>query len=298
MSVRLSGFTDEVSSDLETQIEASRALGWSLLDLRTLEGENVVDLTDELFEEAVERLSEARIEVSSFGSALANWGRSVETPLEDELTQLRRAARRMRIIGTKYLRVMSYRMPENAPVGRFPDLEREILHRLRRFAEVAEDEGIVCLHENCETWGGQSVEHTLRIVEETDSDAFRLVFDTGNPVGLPDVRGEGPYPRQDALEFYETVREHIAQVHIKDGRWNGTEMEYTLPGEGQGKIEEILQALARDGYDGVISIEPHTAMVFHDPDRVSGPEERWNAYIEYGRRTEELLRQVREEVNR
>lgn len=289
MRVKLSGFADEVSSSLETQIEATRALGWPLLDLRTLEGGNVVDVSDELFEEAAGRLSEAQLGVSSFGSALANWGRSVEIPLNEEVAQLRRAAKRMRAIGTTYLRVMSYRMPKNAPVGGLPELEREILFRLRRFAEVAEDEGIVCLHENCETWGGQSVEHTLRIIEATRSDAFRLVFDTGNPVGLPDVRGEGPYRRQDALEFYESTKEHIAQVHIKDGRWNGSEVEYTLPGEGEARIPELLESLRRDGYDGVISIEPHTAMVYHDPDRVAGPERRWSAYIEYGRRLEGLL---------
>ncbi len=290
MSMQLSGFTDEVSSDLETQIEASRALGWSLLDLRTLDGGNVVDVSDELFEEAAKRLSEARLGVSSFGSALANWGRTVDTPLEEEVAQLRRAAGRMRKLGTKYLRVMSYQMPENAPVGTLPELEREILSRLRRFAEVAEEEGIVCLHENCETWGGQSVEHTLRIIEATRSEAFKLVFDTGNPVGLPDVRGKAPYGRQDALAFYEAVKEHVAQVHIKDGRWNGREVEYTLPGEGEARVPEILEALSRDGYHGVISIEPHTAMVFHDPDRVAGPEQRWGAYIEYGRRMEELLK--------
>jgi sugar phosphate isomerase/epimerase len=138
----------------------------------------------------------------------------------------------------------------------------------------------------------------MRIIEATRSDAFKLVFDTGNPVGLPDVRGEVPYRRQDALEFYEAVKEHIAQIHVKDGRWNGEDLEYTLPGEGEARVPEILQALLRDGYEGVISIEPHTAMVFHDPRRVAGQEERWDAYLEYGRRMEQLLRAARVEVGR
>lgn len=297
MSIALSGFTDEVSASLQRQIEATEALGWSHLDLRTLDGSNVVDLEEDEFEAALSQLAARGIRVSSFGSALANWGRTVEIPLREEVRQLRRAAERMRRAHVSFLRVMSYRMPENAPVGGLPDLEREILLRLRRFAEVAEDEGIVCVHENCETWGGQSIEHTMRIIDATRSDAFKLVFDTGNPVGLPDVRGEAPYPRQDALEFYEAVKEHVVQVHIKDGRWNGEELEYTLPGEGEARVPEILLALFRDGYQGVISIEPHTAMVFHDPSRVADREERWNAYLEYGRRMELLLREARVEVN-
>lgn len=297
MTLPLSGFTDEVSPCIDKQIEATRALGWSNLDLRTLDGGNVVDVEDKEFETALQALDERGLRVSSFGSALANWGRTVDLPLEEEVEQLKGAAKRMRRAKVPFLRVMSYRMPKNAPLGALPELEKEILSRLRRFAEVAEDEGIICVHENCETWGGQSIEHTMRVIEATRSDAFKLVFDTGNPVGLPDVRGTAPYPRQDALEFYEAVKEFVAQVHIKDGRWTGEELEYTLPGEGEARVPEILAALFRDGYDGVVSIEPHTAMVFHDPDRVSGEEERWNAYLEYGRRMEQLLQKARTEVN-
>ena len=68
------------------------------------------------------------------------------------------------------------------------------------------------------TYGGQSPAHTLKLIEAVDSPAFRLVFDTGNPV-FSDLRvGSPPYGKQNAWDFYIQVRPYIAYVHIKDGR--------------------------------------------------------------------------------
>ena len=40
------GFADEAGADLETQIRATRALGWSCLEARNIGGRNIHDLSD------------------------------------------------------------------------------------------------------------------------------------------------------------------------------------------------------------------------------------------------------------
>ncbi|MEJ2058445.1 MAG: hypothetical protein P8X39_11475 [Desulfofustis sp.] len=45
----ISGFTDEVSDDLDVQIRALKELGWSHIDLRTVDGKNVSGLSDDEF---------------------------------------------------------------------------------------------------------------------------------------------------------------------------------------------------------------------------------------------------------
>ena len=67
--------------------------------------------------------------------------------------------------------------------------------------------------------------------------------------------------------------------------------DYTWPGEGDGRVRDILKDALGRGYDGAISIEPHMVTVFHDPAGGGAADEsaqRAN-YVEYGRRLEQLI---------
>ncbi len=69
------------------------------------------------------------------------------------------------------------------------------------------------------------------------------------------------------------TREHVTYVYTTDARLEGAEEIYTYPGEGHGRIPAILHFPMEDGYDGGISIKPHMASVFHNPDAASASEE-------------------------
>lgn len=66
---------------------------------------------------------------------------------------------------------------------------------------------------------------------------------------------------------------------------------YTLPGEGQGRLPEILSALKADGYQGAYAIEPHVATVFHakEGDAVDA-QQCYTSYVEYGKAFAALAR--------
>jgi sugar phosphate isomerase/epimerase len=67
---------------------------------------------------------------------------------------------------------------------------------------------------------------------------------------------------------------------------------WTFPGEGQGELRRILEDLMARGYAGGLSIEPHLAVVAHDPS-VSNPADiRFSQYVEYGRRLEGMLHSI------
>jgi len=143
-------------------------------------------------------------------------------------------------------------------------------------------------------WGGFSAGHTLRLVEEVPGP--KLVFDTGNPVFQRDrskAGGDGALLWQDPLEFWEKVRDHVVHIHIKDCLnpvSDEVEPAYTMPGEGQAMLREILSDAKSRGYDGWIAIDPHVATVFHAPDPAAVDwQQCYKSYVEYGKRFEALL---------
>lgn len=286
----LSGFTDEVSADLDKQIEACRHLGWDTIDLRTVGDKNICHLTEAEMDGVLESLDLAGLKPLCFGSPIANWSRPLTYSLEDEIKELEHAAVLMHKCNVKGIRIMSYKTDDllsaDDPFG------GQIASRLKELVTVAEHQGITLLHENCDTWGGQSMEHTKFLLDQISSPSFRLIFDTGNPPGSKDVRGSEPYRYQKGLDFLKQVVDFVDVVHIKDARHEGDELEYCSPAKGEGQIPEILSFLKNRGYDGPFSIEPHMAVVFHDDSVKADDKKRWDTFISYANDTQALLKQA------
>lgn len=284
----LSGFTDEAGQDLPSQIKVTQELGWKHLSARGVNGKNLHDLPDEEFESVAQQLDSADIQVIEFGSLIGSWSKPIDSDFDLTVTEIKRAIPRMQRLGTKMIRVMSY--------GQMPwgedQQEEERFRRLKEIVNRFSDAGLCAIHENCMNWGGFSPQHTLRLIDEVPG--LKLVFDTGNPVFQRDRSKSEPYPWQDALEFYNAVKEHVVHVHIKDCLnpidGNDEPEEYTLPSKGQARLPEILSALRADGYDGAFAIEPHVATVFHSSDTSSTDQEHcYRSYVEYGKAFESLL---------
>ncbi len=284
----LSGFTDEAGQALETQIKATQALGWKHLSARSIDGQNIHDLPEADFNAVADRLDEAGIQVIEFGSLIGSWSKPIESDFALTLGEIERAIPRMQRLGTQMVRVMSY---GQKPWGE-DQQEAERFRRLREIVARFADAGLQAVHENCMNWGGFSAQHTLRLIEEVPS--MKLIFDTGNPVFQRDRSKPEPYPWQDALEFYQAVKAHVAHVHIKDclnpPEGSDEPERYTFPGEGQSRLPEILTALQAHGYQGAYAIEPHVATVFHAKDDAAIDQEQcYNSYVNYGRALEKII---------
>lgn len=286
-SLKLTGFADEAGRDLEAQIRATKELGWSAISSRMIDGVNLHELPQEKFDAAAERLDAEGIHVPEFGSLIANWGKKISSDFEITLAEIERAIPRMKRLGTKLIRVMSY---AQEPWGE-DQQEQERFRRLREIVKRFDDAGLMAIHENCMNWGGFSADHTLRLVGEVPG--LKLVFDTGNPLFQRDRSKGEPFPWQDPWEFWTKVRDHVVHIHIKDlisPAIDGTEPVYTMPGEGDAKIPEILADAKSRGYDGWIAIEPHVATVFHVKDQSQVDwQQCYDSYVEYGKRMEKII---------
>jgi sugar phosphate isomerase/epimerase len=285
----LTGFADEAAADIDGQIKATKELGWKFIEARAIDGVNLTSVSEEKFLQVCDKLQSAGVSVNCFGSGVANWSQKMTEPPDPSFAEMKRAIPRMKRLGTKIIRIMSFAIP---PKALDRDWSGEAVKRVKALAKMAEDGGVVCVHENCSGWGALSYEHTLRLLEGVNSPALKLVFDTGNPVFDDDVRGPKPYRKQNSREFYRAVRKHIVYVHIKDGYMDGDKPVFTFPGEGNGYVKEILTDLLKTGYDGGFSIEPHMAVVFHDPTVKSEAEVRYRNYVEYGQRLERILAEI------
>ena len=274
----ISGIADEAGKTVEEQIAAHKELGWDHIEMRAVSSGNFSGISDSGFDEVSKKLDEAGMHVTCFASEIANWARNIGGDFKVDVDDLRRAVRRMKKLNTKYIRVMSY--PND---GRDEHLWREeVVKRLKELTRIAEEEGITLAHENCSGWGGVSAENCFELIEEIDSPAFRILFDTGNPA----VEG------QDSWDFYNRVKQYIVYIHIKDAKREDNSHVYTFPGDGAGYVKEIIADLKSSGYEGVLSIEPHLSAIIHEGKEADDSSSASRIYVEYGKKLEKIVKSI------
>lgn len=291
--MKLMGIGDEAANKIDGQIQATRELGWRAVEMRNVEvpgfpKANFHDIPDAAFDNAAKKLEAGGIGVYCFGSTVMNWAKKVEDPFEITLAEVKRAIPRMQRLNTQYVRIMSFKPDDDAH-----KIPAEVFRRVRDVTKRFLDAGIQPLHENCMNHGGMSWHHALELLEKCPG--LKWLFDPANPVFNPDRSKPKPWPRQDPWEFWTHVRDQVAHIHIKDATWNAAknDADYNWPGEGQGRVRDILKDAFSRGYDAGISIEPHMVSVFHDPKLQSTDDAAMQRnFVEYGRRMEQLIREL------
>lgn len=241
MTWTLTGFADEASPDFAEQMALFTTLGIRHLEFRSAWRTNILDLTEAQLSDATSMLADAGVTVSSIGSPIGKI--KISSALEPHLDRMRHAAHLANHFGAKYVRVFSFFIDQ----GDDPDRHRdEVVRRMAALAEIAQEHGVVALHENEKHIFGDIPRRCVDMVETVGSPHLRLILDPANFVQC-DV--------QPFTEAYATMRPHLEYLHIKDAEFGAADV---LPaGEGHGQIRELVRALATDGFDGFFSLEPH-----------------------------------------
>ena len=82
--------------------------------------------------------------------------------------------------------------------------------------------------------------------------------------GVP-YAGESAYPGG-----YEAIKQHMIHIHVKDvERLDDGSKRFVVVGEGQVNYKDHIEALARDGYKGYISLETHYIPLAGSPEQGS-----------------------------
>ena len=262
----LSGFSDEISPDLEQQCVHVRTLGLPHLELRSAWGTNVLDLDGDQLRRAKEILGAHSLQVSSIGSPIGKI--FIDEDFDAHLDRARHAVDVAHHFGARYIRIFSFFIRD----GENPDDHRdEVLRRMRALADVAEQSDVVLLHENEKEIYGDIPRRCVDILESVGSPHLRAAWDAANFVQV----GVRPH-----TEGFAALRPYLAYVQIKDAHLDTGEV--VPAGQGDGEVADTIRALAQDGFDGFFSLEPHLSQA-HSLGGFSGPElftQAWQAFTD------------------
>jgi sugar phosphate isomerase/epimerase len=238
----LSGFADEISPELDQQIQVLSELDIHYLELRGVWGKNVLQLDDHEVAQINLSLQTAGIRISAIGSPIGKI--KIDDPFEPHLKSFQRALDLAVLFKSPYIRIFSFYVPADE-AARY---RGEVMSRLSALLDMAKGFPITLLHENESHIYGDTPERCRDIHETLASAQLRATFDPANFV----MNGIHPY-----TDAYPLLADWIEYLHIKDGMLSDRRV--VPAGQGDGQIRELVLALKARGFNGFASLEPHLA---------------------------------------
>ena len=231
--IRLCAFADESSSDLYGQIDALNRNGISLIELRSIAGQNVADFSLEKAREYQLEFEKNKISVWSIGSPLGKVDINVDfNEYEKKVVHVLELAK---VFKCKRIRMFSF---FNAY-----DKKGQVFRYLNRMVELAKDYGIILCHENEKEIFGDTADNILSIMENVEG--LRYIYDPANFLQC----GEDP---ERTLSLFHAKSEYY---HIKDVIKETDEL--VPAGHGDGNILKLIKMIEKDA---VLTLEPHLAV--------------------------------------
>jgi sugar phosphate isomerase/epimerase len=236
----LSGFSDEIDSDFNVQLEQISKLNIAYIEIRGVNGRNITEHTLEEVKEIKNQLDAAGIKVSAIGSPIGKI--HIEDEFEPHFELFKHTVEIASLLETNYIRLFSFFMDANKAC----DYRDEVLARLMAFRNCVKGTNIILLHENEKGIYGDTAERCLDLYNSIGSDNFKLIFDPANFVQCE----EETYPHA-----FNLLKDDVVYYHIKDAKKDSGKV--VPSGFGDGHLKEIIKELHERNYEGFLSIEPH-----------------------------------------
>ena len=234
------GFADEISPDLAVQIEEFKRLGIGYIEARGINGRNIASYSPDEAREIKKILDENGIKLSALGSPIGKI--KITEDFAPELERFKNILELAKVFETKYIRMFSFFIDDNADAADYRD---EVLARWRRYIDAAKGYGVILLHENEKGIYGNTWERCLDLHEILNCEYVKATFDPANFVQCG----------VDVMKAFEMLEKYIKYIHIKDAIYATGEV--VLSGMGDGCIRELVARLKAANYNGFVSIEPH-----------------------------------------
>ena len=238
-NITITGFSDEISPKITEQFEHLNKLGIEYFDPRGVDGVNISQLDEVQSAELKKKMEQYGIKVACIGSPIGK--KKITDEFDPNMVVLKNTIRVAKELGTKYIRIFSFYVPEGE-AGKYRD---EVMRRMKKMTALAENEDIILLHENEKGIYGDTAKRCEDILKTVNSKSLGCIFDPANFVQC----GEVVYP-----DAFNALKPFIDYLHIKDALADGS----VVPaGMGIGGVEEVISSLINDGFSGFACLEPH-----------------------------------------
>jgi sugar phosphate isomerase/epimerase len=225
----------------EDMLVTAKDLGFDGIEMRGIENElyvpNAKPFTDVNIQNTRERLSKLQLEIPCLTSSCYLFDKSnINLALNEGREYIDLAQK----LGTPFVRVLGDRNPEPGD-GIDVDFVSKNLFEL---AEYGSKKNVKILIETNGVFSDS--EQMLKLLKSTGSLNIGVLWDVHHPFR---------FMGEEVEKTYNTLKEYIQFVHIKDSLMENGKVVYKILGSGDVPVAEAMSLLRNNGYSGYVSLE-------------------------------------------
>ncbi|HZZ44166.1 MAG TPA: TIM barrel protein [Tepidisphaeraceae bacterium] len=241
--LKLSAFSDEISPNLDEQLQVCHECSITHIELRSVNKINVLDFSPSLQSEIRSKLSDSNIGVIAIASPIGKV--PIDSNWPEHFDRFKRAVELAEYFNSPHIRIFSYYPPTAG--GDILSHRQEVLRRMHAKVEYLHNHPVTLLHENETRIYGEKGPECLDLMQSVSSPKLRSAFDFANFIQAND----------NPLENWPLLKPYTTHIHIKDALKGSGKV--VPAGQGAGHIPQILADAYSSGYRGFLSLEPHLA---------------------------------------
>ncbi|WP_067936588.1 sugar phosphate isomerase/epimerase family protein [Alicyclobacillus kakegawensis] len=228
---------------VEEVFENAARYGYQGVELRLLHGDVIPADVDAAEAKLIADAARTR------GIKIVGIGASTRFAMADEAERMQNVADLLRYleladrIGAPMVRTFGGTAPQLADTTSIREVNQWVADALRQVSRRAQELGVYVLLETHDDFSSSfRVAEVLRAV---DSPYVKALWDTHHP-----------YRMGETVETtLSNLHDWLHHVHLKDARRKGEDWELVPFGEGEVPVQEIVQQVLNDGYDGWFCVE-------------------------------------------
>lgn len=244
-SFKLGLIADEASQDLDEAAALAHSYGATGLEIRSVYGKQLTELTDEDLSNIKKTLKKHKMVCCGISSPFF---KCQPEEADEHLKLLDCYIRIAKELGTDRIRGFAFWKKPERP---FSEVLPIIKEKLTEAALKLRTAGMTLLLENEPSTYDTDAAAIVEIIKAVDMPEIQGLWDPGNDIYT--ATREIPYPNG-----YELLRPWIGHFHIKDARRNEEDRPISVR-FGDGIVDYVgqFERLSSEGYTGWLVLEPH-----------------------------------------
>ncbi len=237
-NIRISAFSDEVHNDPNDAFPIMKSLGVEGIQLRSVNGINVMDLNQSQIQETKKIAYDLDMKFHALGSPIG------KTNISDDATEVydsvKLAVEIANELETDRIRIFSFYSNYEHQDPLYRNL---VIERLNEMVKIADENSVKLIHENEKEIYGDNADRCSDILKNVTN--LGCCFDFANFIQV----------NQDTMEAWDILSSRVIYFDVKDAILSSG---IVVPaGEGEGNLVKIFKKAFDTGYSDWFNIEPH-----------------------------------------
>ncbi len=174
MTVKITGFADEIAPELTAQIAGLKGLEMSYVEMRGVDGENLIYHTDEKVAQIKKTLDETN---PAFCPGISLGKILITDDFTPHFEEFKRAVEISHKMECPTIRMFSFYLPQESDPAAY---EGEVFDRIGKFVDYASANDTLLLHENEKDIYGAMAPECKKLMDTFYGDHFKAIFDFAN----------------------------------------------------------------------------------------------------------------------